>query len=229
MSLNTSFQPDHGARHIGEVMGGIVVGMDRAQAAKAGKSVIQNLADVGGWTAPEEGSERYRMLTAALLARGVPYRSGGGDGCHDAWSLAHHCAAYATERDCIAIERVRSGWGCFEHQARAALTQWGLSEVRLRHAAPGDLLLFDMPEERLPGGSIYPGGFHVAVMSAPGGELSWAMAPGRTLPEAKMIHASPARAVVEAWVGPFWTDKLVGAFSFDAPGSPLRPVMAEAA
>lgn len=208
--------------HITEPLGAALVHLDQAAASRSGKTIIQTLADVGGWQAPEHNSERYRMLEAALASRGMPWRFGGGEGAHDAWSLARECAAFAAQRDCIDVERPGAGWGITEQEARKALTQWGLSEVRLRHAAPGDLLLFDMPEQAIGGGRVYAGGFHVAVMSAPGGDLSWSMLPGRVLPQPKIIHAYPVRAVVESWMGPMWSERLVAAFSFDTPGKPLK-------
>jgi hypothetical protein len=202
-----------GLHHISEPLGAVIIGLDRSMADRTGASIIQTIADAGGWTAPEEGTERYRMLEAALASRGTPYRNGP-VGRFDAWSLARSCATYATERDCIEAVRPPSGWGPTEAEARKVLTQWGLTEVRLRHAAPGDALLFDMPQ----------GGVHVAVLSAPGEELSWAMAPGKSLPEPKIVHAIPARAVCESWAGAYWTSKLIGAFSFDAPGAPIPAV-----
>ena len=204
-----------GLRPIGEALGAVIVGLDRVVAKKAGKTVIQNLADTQGWEAPEEGTERYRMLDLALASRGMGYRFKGGEGAHDAWSLARTCAAFACERDCIDVSRAD---GVTEAEARMAMTQWGLTEVRARHAAPGDLLLFQTKD-----------GFHVAIMSAPGGDLSWSMLPGRRLAEARMIHAAPAKSVVESWVGPFWMEQLVAAFSYETPGAPLRAVMRRAA
>lgn len=63
-----------GPRPIGEALGAVIVGLDRVVAKKAGKTVIQNLADTQGWEAPEEGTERYRMLDLALASRGMGYR-----------------------------------------------------------------------------------------------------------------------------------------------------------
>lgn len=220
MSFHQSSPHQTGLRPIGEALGSVIVGLDRAMARKAGKSIIQNLADAGGWTAPEPDTERYRMLEAALASRGMGWAFRGGEGTHDNWSLARACAAAATERDLIDVERETADWtkAVDEATARTAITQWGLTEVRLRHATPGDLLMFDMS-----------GGMHVGIMSAPGGELSWAMEPNRSLPQAKIIHAYWARSVIESWVAPVWTDRLVAAFSFDAPGRPLRSAMARAA
>lgn len=203
-------------QHISQSLAPTVVRIDQAAAQRQGKTVIQTIADAGGWAAPEEGSERYRALSKALDMRGTPWQSGGSGPQFDGWTLARECAAHATQRDCIDLPRL--GGLAIESDARAALTQWGLSEVRLRHAAPGDFLLIHME-----------GGFHIAILSAAGGELSWAMNPGATSPEAKIIHAQPCRAVSESFVGPFWMDRLVGAFSFDTPGAPLRAVQKAAA
>lgn len=195
-----------GLRHIGEPLGAIVVGLDKAIAEKAGKTIIQTLADKGGWEAPEHGSERYLMLEAALASRGMSRRFRGGQGAHDNWSLVRECAQIATQRDLIEVERDTADWAVAvpEERARMAFTQWGLTEVRLRHASPGDVLLFSMGE-----------GVHPAIMSAPGGEYSWSMLPRKSLPEAKVIHAYYARSVVESWLGKWWSDRLIGAFSFD--------------
>lgn len=228
MALHPIFQEitdaHRGLSHIGEGMSEVIVGLDRVMAKKAGKSVIQNIADTHGWRAPEESSERYRMLDAALAARGAPYRYGGGEGAHDAWSLARSAAIYATERDGIDVIREGSGDGNISEQAaRMAITQWGLTEVRTRHAAPGDLLLFEND------GGDNAKGTHVAILSSAGGELSWAMLPGKSRPEPKMIHAYRARSVIESWVGTVWMDRLIGAFSFDAPDAPRRAALKVAA
>lgn len=202
-------------RPINEPLGSALVKLDEAVARKVGKSVIQNIADLGGWKAPEADSERYRMLEAALASRGMPWKLGGGEGTHDAWSLLRDCSAYATERD--AMEVIRDGALVSEASARMAFTQWGLSEIRVRHAEPGDIVLFDLD------GGVVP-----AILSAPGGEMSWALVPAKTRPEAKIITASHARPVRECWAGPYWTDKLFTAFSFEAP-SPSRTALKAAA
>lgn len=213
MAMHEIF-PANGLRPVAEPLGAAMVQLDRAVARKAGKTVIQNLADLGGWKAPEEGTERYRMLEAALASRGMPYRFLGGEGCHDAWTLLQACSAVATQRDPMGA--TRDGMNVSEASARTAFTQWGLSEVRVRHAEPGDVLLFDID-----------GGVTAAIMSAPGGETSWAMLPGKTAPEAKIIGAIRARSVCESWAGPYWTDKLCAAFSFDVPkgGSGARSMI----
>lgn len=216
MSLTT---PIERARPIGEALGGVIVGLDRVMARKTGKTVVQNVADTDGWTAPEEGTERYRMLEAALASRGMPYRYEGGEGAHDAWTLARACSTFASERDGIRV--LRDDGKVSEAAARMAITQWGLTEVRARHAAPGDLLLFH--------GDSFTDTAHVAILSSAGGELSWAMLPGKTRPEPKMIHAFPARSVVESWCGKVWMDRLIGVFSFDAPGAPTRSALKVAA
>lgn len=216
MSLTTQTER---ARPIGEALGGVIVGLDRVMARKAGKTVVQNVADTDGWTAPEEGTERYRMLEAALASRGMPYRYEGGEGAHDAWTLARACATFASERDGIRV--LRDEGKVSEAAARMAITQWGLIEVRARHAAPGDLLLFQ--------GDGFTDTAHVAILSSAGGEVSWAMLPGKTRPEPKMIHAFPARSVIESWCGKVWMDRLIGVFSFDAPGAPTRSALKVAA
>lgn len=228
MALHPIFQDtlstNTGMRPVGDAMGEVIVGLDRVMAKKAGKSVVQMVADAQGWQAPEEGSERYRMLDAALAARGASYRFGGGEGAHDAWSLARSAAIYATERDGIDVIREGSGDGNISEQAaRMAITQWGLTEVRTRHAAPGDLLLFEND------GGHDAKGAYVAILSSAGGELSWAMLPGKSRPEPKMIHAYRARSVIESWVGQVWMDRIIGIFSFDAPDTPKRASLKVAA
>ncbi|WP_292038629.1 MULTISPECIES: hypothetical protein [unclassified Brevundimonas] len=221
-----------GPRPIAEGVGSVVAQLERVVARKHGKTVVQNIADMGGWSAPEHDSERYRMLDKAFALRGMPHRFGGtADGsAFDAWSYARACATHATQRDCIDVQRQGVGWGIEEQEARKALSQWGLTEIKLRHAQPGDLLLFAMPEERLHRGPGLPpdvktAGMHVGIMSAPGGDLTWAMLPnGKPKPEAKMLHVCGARPITECWVGPMWSDNLVAAFSFGDP-TDERPVL----
>lgn len=207
MASATQIDPAPGLRHIGEPLGAVVVGLDRAAAAKAGKTVVQTLADQGGWEAPEHGSERYLMLEAALASRGMGWRFRGGEGAHDNWSLVRDCARIAAQRDMMEVERETADWSVAvpESRARMAFTQWGLGEVRPRHASPGDVLLFSMGKW----------GVHPAIMSAPGGDYSWSMLPRKSLPEAMMVHGYYARSVVESWLGKWWSDRLIGAFSFD--------------
>ncbi|WP_309091705.1 hypothetical protein [Phenylobacterium sp.] len=123
-------------------------------------------------------------------------------------------------RDLIEVQQV--GWGVTANEARLALTQWGLTEIKPRHAEPGDVLLFDMPETQLGGGRSITGGMHVAILSGAGGELSWAMFPARKQPEPRILHLPYARACCESWAGSIWMDKLVGAWSFDT-GRKVRP------
>lgn len=222
-------QPEDQLRHVGEPLGLALVNLDRAAAKRSGLSVIDTLAQVGGWEAPEHDSERYRMLEAALASRGMPWRSGGGEGMHDAWSLVRECAQFATQRDGIDVERPYAGWGVSESKARKVLTQWGLTEVKTRYAAPGDVLLFDVPQQDLGGGRTFDGGFHAAILSEPGGDLSWSMLPTKKRPAARMVHTFPARAVIESFVSPLWRARLVAAFSFDTPFVPGRAALKVAA
>lgn len=172
----------------------------------AARQALPTLTDKGGWEAPERGTERQLMLDAALASRGMGWRFGGGDGAHDNWSLVRDCARIAARRDMMEVERHTSDWSVAvpEHRARMAFTQWGLTEVRPRHATPGDVLLFNMGE-----------GVHPAILSAPGGDYSWSMLPRKALPEAQMVHGYFARSVVESWLGKWWSDRLIAAFSFD--------------
>lgn len=215
-----------GLRPIGEGIGAVMAQLDSVVARKQGKTIIQNIADMGGWEAPVHESERYRMLAKAMSLRGQPNLMYGGTAngvLFDAWTFARDCAAYATERDCIDVSHSPMSWGISEDEARAALSQWGLTEIKLRHAQPGDLLLFAMPEDRMHRGPGLPpyvtsAGMHVGIMSAPGGELTWAMLPnGKPRTEAKMLHVCGARPITECWVGPMWSDNLVAAFSFGDP------------
>lgn len=211
--------------HITEPLGGALINLDRAAAARAGKPVIETIAEVGGWEAPAAGSERYRMLEAALAARGSAYRSEGGRTVFGSWAMIRAAAVFATERDLIEVHQV--GWGVSANEARLALTQWGLNEIRPRHAEPGDVLLFDMPAVDLGAGRTQPGGIHAAIISAPGGELSWAMLPRRKVAEPRIIHIPLARACCESWGG-WWMPKLVGAWSYDT-GNKARPFRLEVA
>lgn len=136
-----------------------------------------------------------------------------------AWAMIRAAAVFATERDLIEVQQ--TGWGLTANEARLALTQWGLNEIRPRHAEPGDALLFDMPAADLGAGRTQKGGIHVAILSAPGGDLSWAMLPRRKHAEPRIIHVQPARACCESWAG-WWMPKLVGAWSYDT-GNKARP------
>lgn len=184
-----------------------------------GRNEVGTAADVGGWEAPVEGTERCRMLEAALAARGTSYRSEGGRIVFGSWAMVRAAAVFATERDLIEVQQV--GWGVTEQEARLALTQWGLNEVKPRHAEPGDVLLFDMPDADLGGGVKQKGGVHVAILSAPGGDLSWAMLPRKSIKEPRIVHVPLGRGCCESWGG-WWTDKLIGAWSFDT-GRKARP------
>lgn len=223
-----SVQPLHtpGLKHVSEPLGRALINLDRAAASRAGKSVIQTIADAGGWEAPEEGTERYRMLDAALAARGTSFRSEHGRIVFGAWAMVRAAAVFATERDLIEVQQV--DWGVTPNEAKLALTQWGLSEIRPRHAEPGDVLLFDMPDEQIGGGKFIKGGIHAAILSAPGGDLSWAMLPGKKSAEPRILHVQYAKACLESWAGPFWMNKLVGVWSFDV-ADKARPFRLEAA
>lgn len=216
--------------HITEPLGGALIKLDEAAAFRARKSIVQTIADAQGWEAPVAGSERSRMLEAALSYRGTPYRYCGGGGSHDAWSLLRTCAAHAVERDCVDIPRTVPGYaGVSDAAARLAFLQWGLVEIKPRHAEPGDVLLFHVPDEPLVGGGVaIPGGVHAAILSAPGGSLSWSMMPGKVREQAMMIHAYPGRAVIEASLFAGWESRLVSAFSFDT-GRKARPFRLAAA
>jgi len=210
--------------HITEPLGAALVHLDTAAASRARKSIVQTIADAQGWEAPQAGTERCRMLEAALSYRGTPYRFRGGQGAHDAWSLLRTCAAHAAERDCVDIPRTVPGYaGVSDAAARLAFLQWGLTEIKPRHAEPGDVLLFHVPDEPLVGGGVaIPGGVHAAILSAPGGELSWSMMPGKAREQAMMIHAYPGRAVMEASLFAGWESRVIGSFSFDT-GAKARP------
>lgn len=215
-----------GFRHVSDPLGKALVRFDEVAAHRARKSVVQTLADVGGWEAPEEGTERSRMLEAVLAARGSRFVSEGGRIVFGAWAMVRAAAVFATERDLIDVQQ--TGWGVTDQEARLALTQWGLSEIRPRHAGPGDVLVFEMPDEPIGGGKAIKGGHHAAVLSAPGGEMSFAMLPGRKAAEPRIIHVQYAKACLESWGGPFWMNKLVGVWSFDT-AAKARPFRLEAA
>lgn len=214
-----------GLRPVAEPLQGALKHLDNVAALRSGKSIIQNIADLGGWDAPAEQTERYRMLSAALAARGTPYRSEGGRVVFGSWAMVRAAAVFATERDLIEVQQ--TGWGLTPNEARLALTQWGLTEIRARHAEPGDVLLFEMPDVDLGHGVTQKGGVHAAILSAPGGDLSWAMLPGKTASDPKVIHVKPARACCESYAGPI-TDRLVAAYSFDT-ARKVRPFRLAAA
>lgn len=212
--------------HISEPLGSSLVRLDEVAARRQRLTVVETVAKAGGFAAPEEGTERCRMLEAALVARGTPFRSEGGKVVMGSWAMVRAAAVFATERDLIDVQQI--GWGVTDQEARLALTQWGLTETKTRHAEPGDVLLFDMPDVDLGGGLTQKGGIHIAILSAAGGELSWAMLPGKTKEEPRIIHIYPARACAEAYCGKVWMDRLVGAWTFDN-GRKTRPFALEAA
>lgn len=80
----------------------------------------------------------------------------------------------------------------------AAARRW-LVEVPVAAAQAGDVLLFRMSA----GAPIK----HCAILSAVAGEGG---------PEARIIHAYWARAVVESWLGPWWRRRLAAAFTWPA-------------
>jgi hypothetical protein len=214
-----------GLRPLGDVIPAVMDTVERAVVAKRGVAdLIRMRAFADGWEAPASDSERGLMLAAALEAKGMSYSFRGRQpNSHDAWSLLRTCAAKATSRDCIDIERHDPApLGMTEDRARMAFTQWGLVEVKPRYAEPGDVLLIAID-----------GGVHAGVLSSPGGEtLSWSMLPGKEKPEAQMVHAFYGASVTESFLGPYWMHKkgqLIAAFSFDAPSSPMREEQARAA
>ena len=81
--------------HITEPLGGALINLDRAAAERAGKPVVETIAEVGGWEAPAAGSERYRMLDAALAARGTPFRTDCGRIVFGAWAMVRAAAVFA--------------------------------------------------------------------------------------------------------------------------------------
>ena len=74
-----------------------------------------------------------------------------------------------------------------------AAGRW-LVEKPATEMAPGDVLLFRMAE----GAAVK----HCAILSDVGG------------PEPRMIHAYWGRAVVESWMGPWWTRRLAAVFAW---------------
>lgn len=69
-----------------------------------------------------------------------------------------------------------------------------LMRIAVEAARPGDVLLFRMS----PGAPVK----HCAVLSAEGP------------PEPRIIHAYWGRAVVESWMGPWWSRRLAAAFTW---------------
>lgn len=136
------------------------------------------------------GSPQETILLEARDKLGAPYAHlGEGPGRYDAWGLARACVAFASGRDDLESPE-RADWGvATTSAAHDTLASWGL--VPTVAPMPGDLLLY-----RMDGGRV-----HVAILSDVTG------------PERKIIHAYWGRHVVESWEGPFWRNKLIGAWT----------------
>lgn len=220
MSLHQINRPEpEGLNPIGAIMPGALRSVERAVVANRGADdLVVFRAASEGWLVPAQSAPRRVMLAKALeLINLIPTQHYGKDG----WGFVRDCAAAATGYDDL-LDPARGGpWGGVDSD-RAMLTMlsWDMHEIKPTQAEPGDVLLFDMGE-----------GVHPAILTSPGGSLTFALNTVRNAqPAAKMAHVYWARGLIEAWVGPdVWMPRLIGAFSFDTSGAPQRAALKVAA
>ena len=140
---------------------------------------------------------RERALAAARGWLGTPYR--------------HQASAKGQGADCLGLIRgvwrevigaepetpppYAADWAETggEETLLGAARRW-LTEIPVAQARPGEVLLFRMSAEAAVK--------HCAVLSATDG------------PEPRIIHAYWGRAVVESWMGPWWSRRCVAAFAW---------------
>lgn len=139
---------------------------------------------------------RDRALAEALAWRGTPYRhqaSVKGAGC-DCLGLVRGVwrALYGKEPEAPPPYRADWAEATGEERLLDAARRW-LVERPVAEAEPGDVLLFRMAR-----GAMVK---HCAILSAGG-------------PTPRIVHAYWGRAVTESWLGEWWRDRLVAAFSF---------------
>lgn len=136
------------------------------------------------------GCPAETICREALDALGVSYaHMGEGPGHYDAWGLARACVAFASGRDDLASPD-RADWGVAStSMAHDVLASWGLEPTAA--PMPGDLLLYRMDDGRV----------HVAILTDVSG------------PERQITHAYWGRHVVTSWEGPYWSIKLIGAWT----------------
>jgi NlpC/P60 family putative phage cell wall peptidase len=140
---------------------------------------------------------RAAALAAARGWLGTPYRhqaSREGEGA-DCLGLVRGVwrALYGTEPE--VAPPYSADWAEVggEETLLAAARRW-LIEIAPGQAEPGDVLLFRMSD----GAPVK----HCAVLSEAGGA------------ESRMIHAYWGRSVVESWMGSWWRQRLVAAFTW---------------
>lgn len=106
--------------------------------------------------------------------------------CFNGWTLIARC--FGGRPPMFA-----PGWGPRDRwMAMGAFFGRGMKLTTLAAAEPGDVLVFDMGRD----------GFHAAVLSETSG------------PEPKMISCQLGKACTQNWIGRFWTDRLVGVFTY---------------
>lgn len=214
-------QEPEGLNPIGSIMPRALQTVERAVVANRGADdLVVFRAASEGWLVPAQSAPRRVMLAKALELLNLKVTQHYGK---DGWGFVRDCAAAATGfDDLLDPARGVTGWGGGIDADRAMLTllAWDLHEIKPSHAEPGDVLLFDMGE-----------GVHPAILTSPGGSLTFALNTVRNAPTApKMAHVYWARGLIEAWIGPdVWMPRLIGAFSFVAPGAPQRAALKAAA
>ncbi len=185
------------------------VGRDREAKPNAGGAVRSAVSmfelphpDRCAVVPPHDGEgERQCIVSAARAWLGTPYR--------------HQASVKGQGADCLGL--VRGVWREFVGEEPEVLPPYspdwaevGSAETLLEAASRwlvavpiaemrvGDVLLFRMS----PGCAVK----HCAILSHAGA------------PEPKMIHAYWGRAVVESWMGPWWTKRLAAVFRFPEEG-----------
>lgn len=80
-----------------------------------------------------------------------------------------------------------------------------------------------MVAEPVPTDQLQPGDIILFAMSAKAPVKHLAIVSDVSGAEPRMIHAASGRPVVESWMGPWWSKRLVSAFRFVAPSAASLP------
>lgn len=148
---------------------------------------LRRLADA----ALDRGATGPAMVERAgrLLGRSYQHMGNGPDG-FDSWGLVRAVVADVTGATDLP-NPLRMGWGVSSvAEAQHILLNMGLRQTDV--VLPGDVLAF-----------LIDGRVHVGVLSSAAGE-------------GRVIHAYFGHSVVESWLGPFWAERRIGAFTLPA-------------